>query len=379
MKNVFILLLLSMTIPLVSMQRIGNACMLYAVPNKQDAYTMLMKGGIVAAQVASHHPAIVPYIDTATQTALAGAFVVPALIAYNSEALKNGIMKQLPELSSSTTYCLDTGIKKTLFWGGTLAAGYLFYTQTWQGLTKKGLANIFKPQIKQAKNVKRLAQLNRSQADEIKLKVQDFIEQIEKNMHAQDSLERSTEIQHSKISGITDKLKKNDAMYTSLLTQLNKLIKEINIEELTREIASIEEGCKTGKTQSLLELQNIRTQAESNHKAFMDKIKDKNLALTQRYEAFKTISESLDEDITALLSSVIEYAQALHENIELTKIAREYSDRIEAAIAVRNEFSDDSGSEAGSDSESESESEAEELWVPRAPGGSQKWHTNDPK
>lgn len=373
MRNVFILLLLSMTIPLVGMQqRVANACMLYAAPTKQDAYSALMKGGMVAAQMASHHPALAPYIDTASRTALSGAFVVPALIAWNSEAIKNGIMKQLPELSAPTTYCLDTGIKKTLFWGGTLAAGYLLYTQTWQKLTKKDLENIFEPQIKQSKTIKKLAQTNKAHARDIKLKAQAFIEQIERNMDAQDRLERSTEQQHSSINSITDKLKKNDATYTSLLAQLNKFIKEINIEELSREIASIEESCKEGKTQSSKELQNIKSQTASNHKAFMDKIKDRSSALTQRYETFKMLSESIDEDITTLLSSVIEYAQALHKSRELTKIALKHAGRIEAAITARNEFSD-SESDASSDSESESESEAEDFFAPRGQGGSKKW------
>ena len=365
MKKLLLLLSLSASMPLVGMEKL-NACMLYCKPTKQDAHAAILKGGLITAQMASYHPKITAFANDAAQKALPVSFVVPAVVAWNSQALTNTIMNQLPEFNSVTSYCVGTGIQKTLFYGGSALTAYLLYKQTWNGLTKNSLAAIFKPQIEQGKKVRSLARISKQNATEIKNKVIEFGKQIEQNKQAQLELENAAGLDHAKLSLMTEKLKKSDENYKRLLEQLDALVKEINIVELNDKIKSIERNQIAHNEKSQIRLQNACNQIDSYQTKMVDLLKFKDNELSQRFTALTILSSSLDEDINGLVNQVAFLTKALDESRSRTRKALEAFTRLSNAVTKSAALADSDSEYATSDDESD----AEIILLPRGAGGS---------
>lgn len=366
MKNVLLLLSL-LSLPVVGMEKF-NACMLYCKPTKQDAQTAVIQGGLITAQIASCHPTIKTIINDTTQKVLPVSFVVPALVAWNSETIKNAIMDQLPELNNTVSFCLGSGIQKSLFYGGSALTAYLLYTQTWNGLTKNRLANIFKPQIEQGKRVRSLACISKQNAAEIKNKVIEFAKQIEQNKTTQLELEKTVALDHAKLSSMTEKLKKSEQNYKRLLEQLDILIKELNVAELNDTIKSIEHNQISHNEKSQMRLQDTCVNIDSYHAKMVDQLKVQDNELSQRFSALMILSSSIDEDMNGLIHQVAFLAKAIDESRSRTRMALESVNRLSKAVLESAILA-----ENGSDSEyatSEDESDSEIILLPRGAGGS---------
>ena len=78
----------------------------------------------------------------------------------------------------------------------------------------------------------------------------------------------------------------------------------------------------------------------------------------------------MDEDIQTLMNSIADFAQNLHESNSLTHIARQYANRVSAALQVREQLLEDSNSD--SDYITDDESESEISLAPRGIAGSSR-------
>lgn len=366
MKNILLLLSL-LSLPLVGMGKF-NACMFYCKPTKQDAQTAIIQGGLITAQIVKYHPTIRAFVNDATQKALPASFVVPAFIAWNSETIKNSIMSHLPEFNNVASYCVSAGIQKSLLYGGSALTAYLLYTQTWNGLTKNSLTNIFKPQIEQGKRVRSLAKISKQNAVKIKDKVIEFGKQIEQNKLAQFELENVAALDHSQFLSMTERLIKSDESYKRLLEQLDILVKEINVAVLNNEIGSIEHNQIMHNEKSQMRLQDTSGKIDLYQAKMVNQLKVKDNELSQRFVALTILSSSLDEDMNILISRVAFLAKVIDESRFRTHKALEFADRLSKAAMASASLADD-----GSDSEyatSDDESDSEIALFPRAAGGS---------
>jgi hypothetical protein len=365
MKNVLLLLSL-LSLPVVGMEKF-NACMLYCKPTKHDTQTAVIQGGLITAQIASCHPTIKAIINDATQKALPVSFVVPALVAWNSEAIKNTIMDQLPELNSAASYCLGSGIQKSLFYGGSALTAYLFYTQTWNGLTKNSLVNIFKPQIEQGKRVRSLARISKQNAADINNRVVEFGKQIEQNKQAQLELEKAASLDHAKLSSITEKLKKSEQNYKILLKQLDLIIKELNVAELNNQINAIEQRQLAHNEKSQMRLQDTHGQIDLYQTKMVNQLQVKDNELSQRFKALTILSSALDEDMAELINRTAFLAKVIDESRFRTHKMLESVHRLSKAVTESAILADN-----GSDSEyaTDDDESDSEITFPRGAGGS---------
>ncbi|GMU19469.1 MAG: hypothetical protein AMXMBFR12_06610 [Candidatus Babeliales bacterium] len=368
MKNI-LLLSLFLPLPILGMEKI-NACMVYCKPTKQDACNAVVQGSLIAAQMIGCHPKFSALVNSAKEKVLPVSFVAPALIAWNSEALTNGIMNQLPEMNTTATYCIGTGIQKTLLYGGSALTAYLLYTQTWDGLTKRGLAHIFSPQIKQARGIKQSAGITSSNAMEIKKSIIAFAQKLEQVKANELELEKNILAQHSNLTSRIHQLNESDKIQTQLLEQLNDLVKEVNVQELTDKIVAIERNQIEKNNEYWQKLQKSLRQMDARQTELNELLKIKDHAIIQRKNALKILANAMNEDIQTLMNSIADFAQNLHESKSLTHIARQYANRVSAALQVREQLLEDSNSD--SDYITDDESESEISLAPRGIAGSSR-------
>lgn len=338
-KIVFLLILSCM--PLVGMQKkTTNACMAYC-PNSvlyQDYVSLpSMAGGMwmITAQAVAHHPKISPIIDATAKKARQASFIVPALVAYNSEAVKNAVMGQLPLMNPYLNVCIDKGIQKTLLYGGVSVAAYLFYTQTLGYLSKGALAQIFEPVNQKVKNVKRLAEIDYVDTLDIDQKIDALSMQVKTVIASLKDYEKTSAAKEEEIVSKTQTLKSIQQTNAQEVRALQELIAQINVPELTdavkRIVAQIQETAQTHA-----------------HKANVNNI----------------LINGMAEDVDALFNKVLTLANSIYDTQDRIKRILELADQIKGQINGLKHMSDSaSGSSTTSD-----ESEDEDF--PRSPSGS---------
>lgn len=333
-KIIFSLVLSCM--PLVGMQKKAtNACMAYSPNSILYQNYASMPGGmwILAAQAVAHHPKISPIIDATTKKARQASFIVPALVAYNSEAVKNAVMGQLPPMNPYFSVCIDKGIQKTLLYGGVSVAAYLFYTQTLGYLSKSALAQIFEPIKQKVKNVRRLAEIDYADTLDIDQKIDALSAQVKTVIASLKDYEKTSAAKQESITLKTQALKSIQQANAQEVIALQKLIAQINIPELTdavkRIAAQIQETAQTHA-----------------HKANVNNI----------------LINGMAEDVDTLFNKVLTLANSIYVAQARIEHILELAEKIKGQIKGLEQMSDSASEFSGDESEDED--------FPRLPSGS---------
>lgn len=369
--KMMLFILLSMSIPVIGMGKDSNAnaCMIYSnltttVPNM---YCTLMQAGVAAAHFAMNHPKISPIIDKATAKAREGAFIMPALIAYNSEAIKNGIMGQLPQLREPFNTCLDTTIKKTLVYGGIALTGYLFYTQTWGCLTKGNLAKIFAPLMSKAEINKELAHHQYMQAIQSTKMVEKMQKQANTIRQNFETAQIASEIRNLQINTKTIKLTRINEQNEQASEQLQRVLDEVNIPALTSTINTIENKYNENIKEKAASIQETQESIEKNTKKFVIELKQAMQVHLNRSHVNQIMTKELESDVDNFFEKVITLANSIFATRCQLQYALCLTEKIEQQAEKLQQMSDSESEYATSDDESESG-----ILLPRGMGSSKK-------
>lgn len=367
MKYIIALITLLISVPLVGMDKgihQKNACMLYSCSPALNNHHALMQSGLMVSSFIVNHPKVAPVLNKAATEARKGAFIIPALIAYNSENIKNSIMYQLPEFNTYVDTCLDKGVQKTLFYGGIALAGYLFYTETLGYLTQGALTRIFKPLKLQSSNLKKLAGQDHVDTLTIDTQVDQLAMQAKKTVDQLVAWQEQSEEKHKLLASKTNTLKSIEQSNGQAILQLQQLIEQINIPQLTQAVQDIAKGCESHK-------QIFQEVIAKTHEA----IKKHNLQLTtqvkqavqqhkSRASTIQVVATELSRDVDAFFNKIITLANSVYTTRARINYALELAEKMDTQIKELDDLSD-SGSETSEVSDSEDDSD-----FPRGQGGS---------
>ena len=309
-----LLFTLLMCMPMVGMDKnyTNNACMMYASePSMRNSHTLL-QSGLMASSLVMYHAKKSPTFNATIKKARQGAFIVPALIAYNSDAIKNSIMDQLPPLNPYVDVCVDKGIKNTLLYGGIALAGYLFYTETLEYLTKRDLTKIFEPLKLKSQQVRIMAGKDHDDTQVIDMQLTALSVQAKKVVKQLADWEQSTKQKEESIALRTKQLQLIQQGNAQAIGELKALIEQINIPALTEAVKEIEKNCKTQKDAIQKEFARTREIIEFNGKHRAAQIAQATQTHTSRAHVTKMLSQELSSDVDALFEQVIVVANQVY-------------------------------------------------------------------
>ncbi|CAN5164397.1 hypothetical protein BH09DEP1_BH09DEP1_8300 [soil metagenome] len=357
MKYLFSLLILFL--PLAGMQ---NACMLYLKPTKQDAYTALMQSGLTVAQMASRHPDVSSFVSRT-------AFIIPALVAYKSEAIKTSIMQQLPQLDEPFNTGVSLGIKQTLLYGGIALAGYLFYTQTWEALTKGALVKTFAPLAAKAKDIKQVAQQGCQSALELSKEVDGLQKSAKATKDKLAVFQTASNKRNDDILAQTRELKRIGAENLQASKQLNEVLKTINIQDITALVKGIEEKYAAQSESLLANISNMQSSFEKNSTELAMALNQLRQKHASRSTVNRMIAKEVESDSGELFTKIIALANTVYATKYRIQYALELLDDLESKVKAIQAMSDSDSEYITSDEESDFESQP----APRGLGGSRNY------
>lgn len=414
MKVIHYMLFLTMVIavPAVPMHKsVASACMVYGAPSKTDIQSALIQTGLVSAQMALAHPKISPIVDKTATIARKSAFVVPALVAYNSETVKNRILQgleiagtyfdelkngnavqlvqQLPVIypqlknmhpllgvypdqmvkhgqtgacSTIAHLAMDKTIQKTLYYGGIAIAGYLFYTQTLEYLSKGKLYEIFAPLKQKIGEVKDNARKNLQDTYRLHDHVAQLAKQAQNLAQRMDGYHKAVQDEHSQVAITTAELEKIQKANEQEVKQLRELLNDINIPALTDAVNKIVDNSKADKASLKNSMHQLRANILQQIKTSAEIVERAAQSHEPRAIANGMIANELSSDVEYLFTKVLELAQSIYLTSNEINQALELANKIRACT-------EESDSEA-SDSEVESDSDTDS--VPRGQGSSRR-------
>lgn len=412
MITLFALLLGTPALPMN--KSVASACMMYIAPSKSDVQNALMQTGMVTAQMALAHPKIAPMVDKTAKVARQSAFVVPALVAYNSQAVTTSIMnglqiagsyldelkqvntstviQELPRLypqlknihpllgvipdqagkinesgfcSSVANVALDKTLQKTLYYGGIAVAGYLFYTQTLEYLSKGKLQEIFAPLAQQSKHVKEKAHTNLHDTIVLDAQVNKLSEKtkdLAKRMH---TYQKASSQKHVQLSDRTQQLEQIQHDSKQQVEQLNQLLNKIDIPLLTNGVKEIERTSKQNTKSVKATIKNTVKKIAEQMQTTCNRVGQAAEAHAGRAVVNHTVTQVISSDADSFFTKVLELAQSIYMTSNKINEALELASRIQEEVDRASDSSDVSDSEV----DSESDTDGVEI-VPRRAGSS---------